>query len=603
MLGFRCVVILLLTVAAQSAFGFVANPDPAVLSVGKNCEFADLQTAVGKISLARFKIHVVGTLAPQHPEVHNVGHTFEIDGGFSSCDQINSSGAQSTITGVTNHSVFLFDGLNHVTLRNVIITGGNQPSILSHGGGINWAGKGSLDLWDVTIDSNSAAYGGGINVSATDATTVTMHDDTWIFSNTALHDAGGINLEGPADLVMSGERSFIGNNTALGVDQNGNPDPVYGFGGGLQLFGSDAQAEISSSGLAATIVNNNAVVGGGISIRGGSVTITPDANGRSASISGNSATSVGGGVFVTGDGNDNGFFSAVGLHLDGNSATDGAAIFGNDSADRFTALITLEQNSHCVRGIECNTISNNTSITGGTLSGSIVNLGSNSQLSMSSVKMAQNQAGRLIFGDGFGLTLINGALVDNTVTQELLRMDDTFIPSMHPIAFTIDSITVANNSIGALHVLSLKAISRTTFNQSIVFQPGKLTLERRGGTFDGVGILTNDISTLGGFRKVLLAFDKDGVGAGFVDSVNPTISNRNYRLVASTLEVSKAIDVLGGSDPSETTDILGNTHEFFVLGTPAFGDLGAYERQTPLDVLDRIFKNDFQIPIPPPPGA
>lgn len=137
-------------------------------------------------------------------------------------------------------------------IEGLSITGGNVPGLDSKGGGLYISGSTS-EISDCRIYSNTADYGGGLYIQWGD---ITLTGNT-IQGNTAQQDGGGISMPDTVHLFDNTVRA----NTA------------GRYGGGLFVFwhgpipGQDSIIEN------VVVVNNDAVDGGGLYIRGAHSTL------------------------------------------------------------------------------------------------------------------------------------------------------------------------------------------------------------------------------------------------------------------------------------------------------------------------------------------
>jgi predicted outer membrane repeat protein len=175
-------------------------------------------------------------------------------------------------------------------VENLLVENNVADSDNNHngnGGGINFTGAQSWTLPNTTIVSNTAAFGGGISVTAG---TLTLDTNTLVEGNIATGDGGGINVDGRGRLIAAKPQTLVYFNHA-----------ANGRGGGINLSG--ARADIGSPGFSGVpvVYMNDAVRGGGIAAVAGanpaSVRLfTTDAT-QPVSIIANSALD-GGGIYL-----------------------------------------------------------------------------------------------------------------------------------------------------------------------------------------------------------------------------------------------------------------------------------------------------------------
>ena len=465
------------------------------------------------------------------------------------------------------------------------------------GGGLYFNGHGELNAENTVIDVNQADFGGGIAVDPDGSTDVSFDNGgVWLLSNTANISGGGIFIKGPtnffADAEASSGSNLIGLNKAPG-----------GYGGGIFALGP-AYAVLSPN-----IFANSASYGGGIALVGGSSnsenvkvilqTLDPNAP---VNVSGNTASTKGGGIYVRPSSAccffdnyvSNATFEASEFRFDGNNAPDGAAIYADSSeytSDFFIAsTVHLNERASgarpvCTPGIECNEINGNTAQTvGGTpTNGATITLGKNSTLSADRVRLQKNTGGSVVRDGGhdgnntkgFNTDIGNCLITDNQVSSELLHLDNPL---------ELDNCTLANNTIGAQHVIrasaDVVAVTNTIIDQDTdAFDSGgNGSATSPGRTFQFLLVnhfdptLPTNPSIIGGTPH-------------FVDA-----DNRNYHLLPDSAGLdsapadSRTIDLDGRTRDVDLPTVL-NT----LLGSNGFRDIGAYELQL------------SDLPPPPPP--
>ena len=280
--------------ALTAVAGLIASPLASAYSIytvggDAACNFAFIQDAIDAAAANPGEDYVWIASNRTYEDQHLVvtDQDVDIEGGFTDCSDFDPELDQTTIGGTSGHSVFEIEGTSHVYLGNLIITGAVMDASHS-GGGIYFGGQGSLALNIDWVFANQAGYGGGIDVSPSGPTTVTLTAST-VSANTALVSGGGIRIEGPTTLIVTHSPSqydnYVSQNAALGQSDDS------GFGGGIEVLGP-AVANFSS-----VLALNAAPNGGGIAAiatENGPATVyvyTTDPN-SPVSVYGNHATSV-----------------------------------------------------------------------------------------------------------------------------------------------------------------------------------------------------------------------------------------------------------------------------------------------------------------------
>ena len=231
---------------------------------------------------------------------------------------------KATINGGGIDGVLDVDNSGSLSLKDIVITGGNSTAGISSSGG--------LALESVTVTGNS-----GIGISSAGTTIV----------NSIISNNGGRGIDNSGNLTITNS-SIIGNKKG-GIDNSDgistitnsiiNNNIASSSGGGITQSGSTSSLTVIDS----TISNNTAGTGGGIYISGGTVDII------NSTISSNIAKSGGvGGIYQSGSKS----LKIVNSTISGNLAT---GTSGNGGGIRSADPLTVENS----------TISNNTASNGG----------------------------------------------------------------------------------------------------------------------------------------------------------------------------------------------------------------------------------------------
>lgn len=360
------------------------------------------------------------------------------------------------------------------------------------GGGIAFAGHGSMVLGGAQILVNEAAEGGGLYVYADSPTDVTFGDSVFIEANKATQDGGGITLAGKAKLSAlstTGPTQIILNQVSSDT----------GPGGGVYVAGP---AEMRFTG---TISSNSAGYGGGIAaIAGGDllmdayVALTPAGPTTPVDVSNNSATHSGGGIFVkanstfstNGDDYIYATVCATDFRINANTAVEGTAIyadegsggilagdFGSTVALNFDGIITGRLGCphpafQCAPGIACNEVNGNYRTGAGSGFGSTILIQDLSTLEARRVKMQFNEGAHALrsVDDQYGMNLDTLLITDNTVDGELIHLDSADLK-------IVDS-TIAHNTIGAAYVI--RSAGNITMSGTIIAEATTNTIDFAG---------------------------------------------------------------------------------------------------------------------------
>lgn len=613
----------------------ICSPTAHVLAVGNTgtdsrCGYDTIQDAIDNVVCPDTTIVITGERAytAQHLTINNKSMTLSALAPGVSCagtppvicppgivctnppppttPQVIISGA-----GFAGPSVLTITGNSSVTLQYLEITGGKRSADFT-GGGIDFAGSGTLTLDTSWVTNNSAGFGGGINVSGSPGPAeLRIKANTFITGNTAQDSGGGIRVVGGARLFMLEDNTFLAFNKA-----------TTGDGGGIQVIGP-ARADIGSPGYgeAAVINSNLAVNGGGVSVDASSGQdsalrlFSTDAK-RPVRISSNAASANGGGIYLKPFSNAQNFslvttaLCAHDYRIDSNDAMEGSAIYaGGGSTDTYsdpeggkvflvppsdlTASYSCDPETPeslgavaCALGENCNMLDGNSAVDinnnnqpteGATI---FAQLGSN--FVADRLALRGNSGGYALRQTGAGQQtsgkLSNCLFAENQLRHELIFTDSA-------ASLSINNCTFANDLIDAEYVI--RNDTQVTLTNSIIDEAGTKTLDYLGdfAKWNVAYVLTNDVT-------------QGGTGMKYGDPF--FVGNGNYHLQAyvknGVVTASHAIDY-APLVPGDDFDLDGRLRDqdVAVVGD-VFGyrDLGAYEMQP---ITDRIFADSFGDPI------
>ena len=485
--------------------------------------------------------------------------------------------------GQPNKSVLTITGHSNVLLKYIEITGGNIGAS-QRGGGIFFGDAGSggygvLTLDTVTVDHNTAGYGGGISFSpSSDGTSstlsaLTLLSNTLILENTAVNDGGGIRIEGvESSLFALQPQTLIAYNKALN-----------GYGGGVVVVGARV-ADFGSPGYnGGAVLQFNSAYGGGGAIaefnHGLARVFTTDPQ-HPVQVSSNSTSGLGGAIYIQGS-----RACVYNYQINNNIGANGAAIYAEEGPDT-SGLVDLNPTDACgpnsptdegamTCAVPCNQMYGNIAEDSANqpTGGSVVGV-SNSIFAANKLDLRGSVAGDLV--EAASAYLTNCLLAANHTEHEL-------IGSAH---LAIDSCTIANNTIDNGYVIYVPSDSgngELDLVNSIIDQPANLSLE-----YDA------DISRLKASYLLLLDTSSFPVASDTIVPAEPTFvdaANGDYHLTAT----SWGIDFAPAAGAAGSTDLDGSPRSIDLPGVPnLFGprDLGAYERQY-VCAADTIFCDDF----------
>jgi len=517
-------------------------------------------------------------------------------GGIPNCGTTAAAGT-TTINGgaVTATGVITVRGAISVGISHLTITGGNHNG---DGGGIDYAGAGTLTLDTSTISDNVAGYGGGINVkSAGGAAALQINHDTLVIGNTASTSGGGIRLEGAGTtMTMNAPSTWVALNEA-----------TAGYGGGIEVL-NQATANIGSPGYgdAAAIYNNSAAYGGGIA-----VTANADLNLYTTdplhpvSLDHNTAFNSGGGIHISDDDPSGSNLCAAnfritnniaqegtGLYADVDSNGDGTQIFLNSNifgcADSLVALGGVA----CDASQPCNIIHGDVAMAVHNLDqptdGAAVLLQSGTFLTATKLDLRDNHGGYALRELGntieptfyTDVAISNCLFADNVVTHELIKVSDGVAH------LGLYQCTFANDAIGGARVIAANDVLR--LNNSVIDEGSIPALAFTGSG----GNLSNQYTIAGNTTGLAPGPTNIQETPTFIDA-----PNGDYRLFYGTqggaLIRSAGLDYAPADGGTDIRDL---ARDQAISGSPLFGtrDIGAYEMQ---GVGDRIFIDSFGDPL------
>jgi hypothetical protein len=582
------------------------------------CNFADIGSAIADAALhptCTTTIHVMRSANYEHLSVSGQSLIFQGWGDGVTCSTLaaqcdplggcpapGSTQPLATIDGSNSGRVLMITGVSYVTLRNIRVTHGEAGG--GDGGGIAFAGSGTLSLARSDVSTNHAGYGGGINFNGSGGNgSLYLLSDTTLYSNTAAVSGGGIRIEGSARLYALQPQTYIHFNHALN-----------GYGGGVEILGP-ARADIASSGY-----NGDGVVSYNDASDGGGVAAVPLSNGNATvrlfttdpanpvQVDNNIAGNHGGGIYLGADASDitHGVLCAYDFRIDDNQGADGAAIFADSSSATFyddaggeIYLNTVPPDGaggaahcgpetppalgavDCAAGAPCNELRGNQAadINQVPTSGTMIAVGSGGSIQADPFRMRENTAATLLrltgSDEGFIAAVLRNCLIaDNHTQHELISVQDGR-------GFGINGCTLAGNVIDNGYVLYVNG--RLTLVNSIIDQPGYSVLDFVGDAANRSinYVIANETASLPGAQHT------QGDTPVYVDA-----ANGDYHLAPKSPGVDYA-PAQGGSD------LDGNLRDVDLASVAnLYGprDIGAYERQSAFScgTAETIFCNGFE---------
>ena len=562
---------------------------------GDECDYDTIQEAINGAASHPGPdiIHIANNLSYTQQALTIGGQDVVIIGGYATCSSATPAGL-TTINGAGGAAapVLRISGGGVRDLSNLTIRGGDSTGT-NYGGGIQFSGGGDLILRGVGVTNNTSTYGGGIYFNGSGGPAIlTLETNTVILNNTAQNSGGGIYINGNARLFMLRDRTTVQGNTA-----------VSGDGGGI-FVSAPAFADIASPGYLnfGAIANNTAVRGGGIaavSTSDGEVKMrlfSVDAS-KPVRVHGNRASERGGAVWLESWAGGFATFHhasvcAFDLLMDGNRASQGAAVYADNRSDIFGSATVSEFDLNggscsatfpetmqtlgrapCVTGVNsCNFVSNNLAENSAGMEtvGAIVQLGDSGWSDIRNAVIISNTGGNIFRGtSGNQVDLRSSLVVSNSLSSDIVQLNGSDVTSLD-----LFDNTIAGNTIGgATHLIRFDNAQRLAMNNNILWQPGKLTLLYPGG---GQNLSTNDIqynmvSDVSTLPQGPLNVQRD---PQFID---PGTVNYRLRISSPALDFSPPV---AGDDRG----IDGQPRDQEIRpGGPRFltRDVGAIERQPP----------------------
>ncbi|HEU4663746.1 MAG TPA: hypothetical protein VFS55_06930 [Dokdonella sp.] len=573
-----------------AALAFASPARATQFHVGAGCDYATIAaalTAAANDLGGNKEILVANNQAYTNQALTVDGMSITIE-GVPACNYVQPSG-NTTIGGGSGHSVLTIRGDSHVRLRNLTISDGH-PSDGAAGGGIDFAGTGTLSIDHTTISSNHAGYGGGINFNGSGGVAyLGLNAGTQILSNTATTSGGGVRIEGNAVLTITAPQVWLAFNEAVG-----------GYGGGLEVIGP-ARADLGSPGYrvaeyAGLLYENSAQYGGGMAIFGGSganqhaivrLLATDPAN--PVMIRANGAAQTGGAVYLQPDAGPNQSFATlcgIDYRLTDNTAQEGSAIYADEDSTSldgytgsFVSLGPYANDADCTQtalpaGVvactseTCSSIDHNVSqnTAGQATAGSAILLQTNSIAELDRIRIEDNtgeHALRLVGGGGefetTSVTVSNALLAGNSERNELV------LAETGTELFVRNATLTGNQSPSGVVI---RANGRLTVSDSI-FAQGPASSALFGGAAADLHldhILSMEIASLAGGDHIVQG------DPSFVD-----VAQGDYHLRPNSLAIDVAPAVVG-----DDRDLDGRPHDqdiASVADQDGDRDLGAFERQ------------------------
>ena len=602
-------------------------PTPRQILVGETasdsaCNFADIGAAIADAALhptCTTTIHIMRSDNYEHLSVSGQSLNFQGWGDGTTCSSLAAqcdplagcplpdyTQPLATVDGSNAARVLAITGNSHVSLRNIRITHGDAGG--GDGGGIAFAGTGTLSLTRSDVSTNHAGYGGGINFNGSGgAASLYLLDETTLYYNTAAVSGGGIRIEGTARLFALQPKTYINTNHAL-----------TGYGGGIEILGP-ARADIGSPGYNGDgmVSHNDAFDGGGVAAiplsNGGTATVriftTDPAN--PVRIDNNIASNHGGGIYLGAESTNflSGVLCAYDFRINDNQGADGAAIYADSSSPAFGVdlggeiyLNTIPPDAtggaarcgpetppalgavDCAAGAPCNELRGNQAkdINQLPTPGAVIAVSSAGGFEADPFSLRENTAATLLRLTGEDEAYVaavqrNCLIADNHTQHELISVRDGR-------GFGINSCTLVGNTIDNGYVIYVNG--RLTLVNSIIDQPGYSVLDFVGDASNRSinYVIANETASLPGAQHT------QGNALVYVDA-----ASGDYHLARNSPGVDYAPAQSGADLDRKPRDV--DLTPVPNLYGPR--DIGAYERQSAFDgcgtgTAETIFCDGFE---------
>ena len=549
------------------AQGLMTSASANIYTVGDNtCNFTNIDNALAAaethsgadtIRLTRTGDYTAAAIT------FSTTQELTITGGFANCTTATEDSVYTILSGAgaPAASVITINGDTGslVRLRKLTIKNGDVASTGSVGGGIQYNGKGRLDIADSLIQNNTGAYGGGINAGGTsDAAELDIGPNTQITGNIAIYNGGGI-YSNNIETAIRGSGIGIYSNEATGLAGSG------GYGGGIDIRACAliSAVYLGSPGLGgnlSVVSNNTAVYGGGVAIE------TPSGCDKPAdlrmystaagltSLKGNIASISGGGVYMSRGGGLTDIY-VNNASIQNNTAPVASALYlGNLGWAHFnTGLSSIyfgDDMVECAVGDPCGSISGNISSSGQVIYGQAAN-----RLEVQAIEITGNQGSELARLNE--LIIHDSLIAANNSTLRLLETHDgqTY------------SSTLTGNQIGGSEVFGINTGGTFSLFKSVTWQPGKTILHNDGAAPQVFNVVTSELASLSGPLGNNLVANPRFIDPSPGGNYGPTAGSPLIDYAIGNPATHDLLNLPRGVDLTLVPDRYGT------------GDVGAYERQ------------------------
>ena len=463
-----------------------------------NCNHATIQSAINAASSAPGDITTILISGnATYTENLTIAGKFIRLVGAQPCHSVGIPWTRPVLSGAggSRRSILNVNGSPaDIRLENLEFRNGDELlDDESYGGALDVSsGPHLMEIQNVLFTGNSAGYGGAISVRGTNLPTgsggatsaLYLLDNVVISNNRGAYGGGGLYCD-RAVVTVQGTNTTFWQNAAGGAVETGSTPPSGGaYGGGV--LGSNCHLTLAAGPTPAVFGNTASGPGGGLAMIQYSSrlevgNLTPTTPTR---IAGNSTDRFGGGMTLERAAQATLYDSIV---ADNTARQGGGAValyVGSDEG-RFTTTADFteqEGRRRCSRTLECNLISGNVAYDGNQAKpGAAIRASRDDEgelvVQLRGTRLTGNRGQTLFqYVDGIhpGLSsmLSTGVVFDHNETTGELFGGCHFRSPCH-----FNAVTIADNLIGANHVLRGGSALEVSLKRSLVHQPGKRVMD------------------------------------------------------------------------------------------------------------------------------
>lgn len=504
-------------------------------------------------------ISISGTGVSGAGVLHNVGGSNTLSGTITeatdstiAADTGTTLNLTGTLTGTATSTTF--SGAGNINVKTIATTTGGVT--VNSTGTVTYTGTNSY-TGDTTVNSGTVALSG---------TGTTVHGNLLINGGT-VSDTTGSQLATTSNVTMAGGTLALGThaesiNTLTG--SSGSTISSTTGGGSLTINGTGVSSFAGTLTGSGTIVNGST---GTIGLSGTSSAFTGNITVNSGIVSANANNAAGGASATTSVGGTGNFQVQGGVSLANNFtlSTNGAST-GNGAIENIagnntlTGAVTLGANSRIQSDAGTATFSNTVSLGSGA-AGYTLNVGGNSNTTISGVIQNGGTGTGSLTKDGTGTLTLSGA---NTFTGATTITAGTLTAGAANVLSTTSGVTVSSGA-----TLNLNNFGQTIANLN---SSGALNFGSTGGetlTLTGTNTLAGTMASAIGTLVV-------GSGATLTLGANFNDANLNIILAGGTLNLNGTTDTFGSLQitGNSTLDFSSSANSLLTVNNVSFQNTG-----------------------------